>query len=107
MMAEPTEAGPGPLARHFDLVKRLDPIRVEGRVAQIVGLVVESDGPAARMGEVCLITGDPNLPPIAAEVVGFRGDRLLLMPLGEMTGVMPGPLFGVSIRVSFEPFVPT
>jgi flagellum-specific ATP synthase len=82
--------GASPLSRHFDLLKGLDPIRVEGRVAQIVGLVVESDGPAARIGEVCLIAGDPTLPPIAAEVVGFRGDRLLLMPLGEMTGVMPG-----------------
>ena len=81
---------PSPLKRHFDLLKELDPIRVEGRVAQIVGLVVESDGPAARMGEVCLIAADPNQQPIAAEVVGFRGDRLLLMPLGEMSGVMPG-----------------
>lgn len=74
----------------FKTLRDLDPIRVEGRVAQVVGLVIESDGPSARMGEVCLIFSDPNGPPLAAEVVGFRGDRLLLMPLGDMSGIKPG-----------------
>jgi flagellum-specific ATP synthase len=74
----------------FKTLRDLDPIRVEGRVAQVVGLVIESDGPSARLGEVCLIFSDPHSPPLTAEVVGFRGDRLLLMPLGEMVGIKPG-----------------
>ncbi|MEB3198101.1 MAG: flagellar protein export ATPase FliI [Candidatus Sericytochromatia bacterium] len=82
--------GGGLLGRQFRILGKLDPIRVEGRVAQIVGLVVESDGPSARMGEICLIATEASSPPLAAEVVGFRGDRLLLMPLGEMAGIRPG-----------------
>ncbi|MFP5504053.1 MAG: flagellar protein export ATPase FliI [Candidatus Sericytochromatia bacterium] len=72
------------------LLNELDPIRVMGRVSQVVGLVIESTGPTARMGEVCLLYPDRNSQPILAEVVGFRGDRLLLMPLGEMAGIKPG-----------------
>ncbi|MEB3222979.1 MAG: flagellar protein export ATPase FliI [Candidatus Sericytochromatia bacterium] len=86
----PLDEGDGLLARFHQRLSHMDAIRVEGRVAQIVGLVVESDGPAARMGEVCLIAADSNTPSVAAEVVGFRGDRLLLMPLGEMSGIRPG-----------------
>lgn len=63
--------------------------RVSGTVAQVVGLVVESHGPNARVGDLCFIeTGQGN--PIRAEVVGFRGDRTLLMPLGELSGVRAG-----------------
>ncbi len=67
----------------------LDPVRFEGRIAQVVGLVIESHGPPAKMGEVCRIVPDGE-PPILAEVVGFRADRLLLMPLGPMGGIKPG-----------------
>lgn len=90
MLLGDSEASTGLLHKQFEALDRLNPIRVEGRVAQVLGLVVESDGPSARLGEVCLIATDPNTPPLAAEVVGFRGDRLLLMPLGEMTGIRPG-----------------
>ncbi|HEY9720993.1 MAG TPA: flagellar protein export ATPase FliI [Oscillatoriaceae cyanobacterium] len=78
------------LEHQFQLLSELDPIRIEGRVAQVVGLVIESNGPTARMGEVCLIYASPSAPPILSEVVGFRGERLLLMPLGEMSGIKPG-----------------
>lgn len=63
--------------------------QVSGRVTQVVGLVVESNGPNARVGDLCMIeTGQGEL--IRAEVVGFRGDRTLLMPLGELSGVRAG-----------------
>lgn len=62
---------------------------VSGRVTQVVGLVVESNGPNARVGDLCMIEpGHGEL--IRAEVVGFRGDRTLLMPLGELSGVRAG-----------------
>ncbi|MBM3266681.1 MAG: flagellar protein export ATPase FliI [Candidatus Sericytochromatia bacterium] len=70
-------------------LEALDPVRFEGRIAQVVGLVIESHGPPAKMGEVCRIVPDGE-PPILAEVVGFRADRLLLMPLGPMGGIKPG-----------------
>ena len=77
-----------------DLKKRLSGIditRVNGRVEQIVGLVIESSGPAASVGEACWITPANNAgQPVLAEVVGFRQHRVLLMPLGEMRGLGPG-----------------
>ena len=60
-----------------------------GRVNQILGLTIEGDGPAVNLGEYCLVKqkdGD-YLP---AEVVGFKSGRVVLMPLGEMTGISPG-----------------
>ena len=77
-----------------DLKKRLrdaDLTRVNGRVEQVVGLVIESSGPAASVGEACWITPAEGMgEPVLAEVVGFRQHRVLLMPLGEMRGLGPG-----------------
>ena len=59
-----------------------------GRVAEVIGLVVESTGPDAEVGELCLI-GNDRRERVMAEVVGFRDGRTLLMPLGEMSGHPP------------------
>ena len=67
-----------------------DPIRIRGKVNQVVGLVIESDGPPVSVGELCTITNTSGGPPIQAEVVGFRQSRVLLMPLGPMEGISPG-----------------
>ena len=65
-----------------------DRFRILGRVTDVVGLVIESNGPNAKIGDVCMIqTGDSEL---SCEVVGFRGDRTLLMPLGELEGIRVG-----------------
>ncbi|GMV87221.1 MAG: ATP synthase [Chthonomonas sp.] len=64
---------------------------VYGRVTQVVGLVIESNGPNARVGDVCLIATHGGQR-IEAEVVGFRGEKVLLMPLGELSGVRAGCL---------------
>lgn len=74
-------------------VHDLDPYRLNGRVSELIGLVVESRGPEAGVGERCEIhtqghrTGAPVL---QAEVVGFREGRTLLMPLGDAGGIAPG-----------------
>lgn len=60
-----------------------------GCVAQVVGLVIESDGPASRVGDLCWIETEPGRS-LPAEVVGFRDHRTLLMPLGAMEGVRSG-----------------
>jgi flagellum-specific ATP synthase len=77
-----------------DFKKRLEGLdltRVNGRVEQVVGLVIESTGPSASVGEACWITAaDGQGQPVLAEVVGFRQHRVLLMPLGEMRGLGPG-----------------
>ena len=56
--------------------------------------MIESIGPSdAALGELCVL-GDPQSDGLRAEVVGFRGKRVLLMPLGEVEGIRPGtPVF--------------
>jgi flagellum-specific ATP synthase len=61
-----------------------------GRVVQAAGLVIESDGPALSLGEVCEIRSPRNGATVAAEVVGFRESRLLLMPYGDLHNIHPG-----------------
>jgi flagellum-specific ATP synthase len=61
-----------------------------GRVAQVTGLVIESDGPSVGIGEVCKIGLRGALHGAYAEVVGFRDHRVLLMPLGELHDVSAG-----------------
>ncbi|MGC8828574.1 MAG: flagellar protein export ATPase FliI [Verrucomicrobiia bacterium] len=65
-------------------------VETRGRVVQLIGLVIESEGPHAAIGELCLIESDGRDEPTFAEVVGFRNNRLLLMPLGEIHGIHPG-----------------
>ena len=67
-----------------------DPIRIRGKVNQVVGLVIESDGPPVSVGELCTITNTGSGPPVLAEVVGFKQSKVLLMPLGLMEGISPG-----------------
>ncbi len=70
-------------------VEESDPVEVRGRITRVVGLLVESSGPAAGVGELCaLAAGDALLG--MAEVVGFREGTTLLMPLGGMDGIRPG-----------------
>lgn len=61
---------------------------VEGKLTRMVGLTVEAVGCQAAIGDRCMIRR-PGAASVDAEVVGFSGDRLLLMPIGEIRGVAP------------------
>jgi len=64
-----------------------------GLVKRVVGLTVETTGPRAGIGDTCLIKAgkaDLNEYAVPAEVVGFRDDRILMMPLGDLDGIAPG-----------------
>ena len=61
-----------------------------GRVVQVIGLVIESEGPMVSVGEVCRIESPRHDASTLAEVVGFRNHHVLLMPLGETHGIHPG-----------------
>ena len=80
------------LSRFHQLLTELDPMRCSGRVVQVIGLTVEAVGLSCQMAEICHIypKSGSHAEPIIAEVVGFRDDRVLLMPLGEMAGIAPG-----------------
>lgn len=77
------------LDRYRQEVAREDLFRVNGRVRQLIGLVIESEGPAVSVGELCWLT-KKNGVEIPAEVVGFRENKVLLMPLGHLTDIAPG-----------------
>jgi FliI/YscN family ATPase len=64
-------------------------VEKRGYVTQVIGLVIESSGPIAAVGDICRIEV-PGGKGILAEVVGFRGDGVLLMPLRELHGIQPG-----------------
>jgi len=58
-----------------------------GRIDQIVGLTVEATGPSCNIGDVCIISAEDSKKTMTAEVVGFRGNKVLLMPYGDMSGI--------------------
>ncbi|MFA6286546.1 MAG: FliI/YscN family ATPase [Opitutaceae bacterium] len=70
--------------RHTPALRRL------GRVAAVTGLVIESEGPNVGLGELCLLRSERDSFEVMAEVVGFRGERVLLMPLGDTAGLHAG-----------------
>jgi flagellum-specific ATP synthase len=67
-----------------------NPIRATGKISEIIGLLVEGQGPPASIGEVCDIYPNDRAKPINAEVVGFRKGKVLLMPLEASRGMSPG-----------------
>jgi FliI/YscN family ATPase len=78
------------IARIQSGLRDLQLVQHRGKVIQIIGLVIESQGPRAAIGEICRLESANNPEGIMAEVVGFRNQNLLLMPLGQMEGVYPG-----------------
>lgn len=68
--------------------KRL--VRYTGEITKVTGLTIESNGPMASIGELCYIYPHSRKEPVVSEVVGFKEDRILLMPLGEMEGIALG-----------------
>ncbi len=68
----------------------MNPIKTVGSVKRAVGLVVESQGPPVSVGELCEIVGQDHVSGIPAEVVGFRDNYVLAMPLFKVHGVKLG-----------------
>jgi len=71
-------------------------VRKYGRVSQVVGLTIESEGPDVNVGRKCFIRTTSGSEPVTAEVVGFKHNKILLMPLGDMSGVGPGSVVEAS-----------
>jgi flagellum-specific ATP synthase len=65
-------------------------MRQNGKVRQVIGVVVESNGPAMSIGETANISYKRNADPVLAEAVGFRDRSVLLMPLGDLGGISAG-----------------
>ncbi|WP_088033736.1 flagellar protein export ATPase FliI [Evansella clarkii] len=74
-------------------VKKTDPYKQYGKVTQVVGLMIESKGPQVSVGEVCYIHAEgASGRKIMVEVVGFRNEKVLLMPFDRIDQISPGSL---------------
>jgi flagellum-specific ATP synthase len=71
------------------LLQIADPLQVSGRVTRVTGLVMEAAGLKLPIGAACRVLTDSGAE-VEAEVVGFRDERLYLMPQGDTEGVLPG-----------------
>lgn len=75
--------------KYVAALQQSNPYRLLGKVDQVIGLLVESFGPAASIGDMCFITTKSGKR-IPAEVVGFKDRKVILMPLQETVGIEPG-----------------
>jgi flagellum-specific ATP synthase len=91
MQPEPL-GGSGGLSRAAQAIEEADLSQRRGRVSDLIGLIIEATGLQVEVGEVCMVGEGRDRPPVATEVVGFRGGRTLLMPLGDLHGIGPGTI---------------
>jgi flagellum-specific ATP synthase len=80
------------LSRYLPVLEDIEPIKAKGLVEQVIGLIIQGRGPAAALGDMCDIYPRSSSTGIKAEVVGFKGQYVLLMPLSDMRGVHPGSI---------------
>ncbi|WP_343206520.1 flagellar protein export ATPase FliI [Bacillus sp. B15-48] len=78
------------LQPYLDVLESVNPVKMNGKVNQVIGLTIESQGPDVKLGDICHIFSTQQQNPIKAEVVGFRNHKVLLMPLGELQAIAPG-----------------
>ncbi len=90
---------------YSNLLDTVESYRMDGKVSEIIGLVIEASLPKASLGELCVIQTTQHRR-IRAEVVGFRGEKALLMPLDELTGIAPGARVSLSPRPLYVPVGP-
>ncbi len=88
---------------YLERIGAVQPIAVYGKVVNVVGLTIEATGPAMRIGDLCFVRGDNGGPDTPVEVVGFRGNRILLMALGDITGIGPDSLLVPTFRPQSVP----
>ncbi|HEX3798054.1 MAG TPA: flagellar protein export ATPase FliI [Verrucomicrobiae bacterium] len=102
MMPNPEPCSTNRLQGLLRRAQQTQVVRNHGRVVQLIGLVIESEGPLAAVGEICRIESARHDGHTLAEVVGFRNHHVLLMPLGETHGIHPGSeviALGTSLQV--------
>jgi flagellum-specific ATP synthase len=91
---------------YAERITRASTVKHFGKVTQVVGLVIESAGPAVSIGRLCHIENRESGDTMKAEVVGFRDNRILLMPYGPISGITPGAIVTSTsdqLRISVGP----
>lgn len=78
------------IQKYIDAIDNSEFTKYNGEITKVTGLTIESKGPQSNIGELCYIIPFKSNSPIMAEVVGFKEDKILLMPFGDMEGIGPG-----------------
>lgn len=78
------------LEKYHRIIEGIDPVRIYGKVTNITGLIIEGHGPGSSIGELCEIYPKGGRKAVEAEVVGFKGEYIQLMPLGDTRGFSAG-----------------
>jgi len=78
------------LAKYHRCLDTACTIQAKGKVTDVVGLVIEAQGPVSKLGTVCDIYTRGDSHKITAEVMGFKDNKVLMMPLEEIRGIGPG-----------------
>ncbi|UCG67713.1 MAG: FliI/YscN family ATPase [Deltaproteobacteria bacterium] len=74
---------------YLEGISLCQPMKLEGKIVKVAGLVAEGHGPGLSVGSLCVIENSEGKN-VQAEVVGFKDKRVIIMPFGEMRGVKPG-----------------
>ncbi len=72
------------------IINNSKPVSRIGKITEIIGLTIVADGPDSSIGDLCHIISENSPEIINAEVVGFKKDCVLLMPLGSIEGLRAG-----------------
>ncbi len=75
--------------KYKEALKSCRPIKMEGKIVKVAGIVAEADGPGMSIGSLCSIKNGKGQN-IQAEVIGFNDKSVIVMPFGEMRGIEPG-----------------
>ncbi len=88
------------LSGHQRVAEGLDPLKVYGKIDEVTGIIIKATGLRVSIGEACRICAEEG-ECLDAEVVGFREGKVLLMAIGELSGVKPGSrVYPVGRKVS-------
>ena len=78
--------------KYCRIIRNADTYSYFGKIDKVIGMMIESNGPECKVGDLCKIYGHGNKKYVSAEVVGFRGNKVLLMPYEEPEGISSGNL---------------
>ncbi len=95
------------LSPYIRTLSAVNPMKVYGRVVEITGIIIHATGVKASIGESCRLFSESGTS-LDAEVVGFRNGLVLLMALGDLSGIRPGSRvlpIGKKVSVRVSPFL--
>jgi len=78
------------LSKYQIILDQVDPLRPSGKVQEVSGMAIYTNGPEVKIGEICRVVTSKDGAYLPCEVVGFNEKKAVLMPMGPLYGVFPG-----------------